>query len=241
MNGGTNGLTTVQRVSLAVEVETARQFLVHGVVLLRGRPSLDQTLDVLLLVWHMGTERLLKVLYGLTELEQGQPWPDMQRVISHRVVKADKLVRDHLHGWATANPGNNYPNGLIAKVDADPILPALLAALDDYGSGGRFFWLDQLGQSPQQRDRPDAVWDQALTAARDSDPAVTSRFWDNVHDHPEMDHVRELHDLVSRSMVRWWSMLARTGQWGAFGELGKQLAAAYVPTMATPCVELIDS
>lgn len=241
MNGGTSGLTTLQRVSLAVEVETARQFLVHGVVLLRGRPSIDQTLDVLLLVWHMGAERLLKVLYGLTELEQGRPWPEMQRTISHRVVKADQLVRDHLHSWAASTPGNAYPNGLIAAVDADPIVPSILAALDDYGSGGRFFWLDQLRQSPQQRDRPDAVWDQALTAARDSDPSVAARFWDNVHNHPDRDHMRELHDLVSKSMVRWWSMLARTGQWGAFGDLGKQLATSFGPATAIPPVELIDS
>lgn len=241
MNRGRGGLTPVQRVSLAVEVETARQFLAHGVVLLRGSPSVDQTLDVLLLVWHMGAERLLKVLYGLTELEQGRSWPDMQRVIGHRVVKADKLVRDHLHNWVASTPGNTYVNGLLAMVDADPILPAILAALDDYGSGGRFFWLDQLSQSPQERDRPDAVWDQALTAARESDPAVAARFWDNVHNHPDRDHMRELHDLASTSIVRWWSMLARTGQCGAFGDLGKQLAAAYGPTMAIPTVELIDS
>lgn len=98
----------------------------------------------------------------------------MQRVIGHRVVKADKLVRDHLHNWAASTPGNTYPNGLLTMVDADPILPAVLTALDDYGSGGRFFWLDQLSQSPQPRDRPDAVWDEALTAARESDPAVAA-------------------------------------------------------------------
>ena len=241
MNGGTGGLTGLQRVSLVVEVEAARQFLSHGVVLLRGRPHVEQTLDVLLLVWHMGAERLLKVLFGLTKLEQSDPWPNMQNEIGHRVVKADDLVRDHLHAWAAANAGNTYPNGLIAMVDADPILPAILAALDDYGSGGRFYWLDQLTQTPQQRDRPDAVWDEALAAAIHSSPAVAARFLDLANNHMDQDHMREPHDLVTRSMVRWWSMLTRAGQWGAFGDMGKSLATAYGPTSAIPRVELIDN
>jgi hypothetical protein len=107
----------------------------------------------------LGAEKMLKLTIGLAGRDQGTGWPStdyMRWKIGHRVLYADQTARPLLDSHPGTAPG--LLADLKRQVNADPVLPAALGALDRFGDAGRFYFLDVLASATQPQDAPQTLW-----------------------------------------------------------------------------------
>jgi hypothetical protein len=99
----------------------------------------------------IGAEKLLRLTVGITSIEETASWPSrdfMQKKMRHRIVLLDQTARQALRRRRNHGTAPGHMDHALAILDADVLLSSMLAALDRYGSEGRFLYLDTLGRQP---------------------------------------------------------------------------------------------
>lgn len=225
-------LDNAKSFALIGEMTSTRNLLGYGVRVLRGARFLETTRDPIMTMLSIGVEKLLKLTVGAISLDETQRWPSKRTMITygHGIAELyDTVMASILDRTIDSS---DYVKSLVAGVTDDPVLPALLAALDRYGMSGRFYNLDMLADSPQVDPDPARMWDAAEQAAlghpgianlqriameRLSDNGAWDSFYSAVQGH------------TADSIERLWMMISRVGINHALGVTGATLGWEVAP------------
>jgi hypothetical protein len=107
-------------------------------------------------------------------------------------------------------------------VQSDPVLKAVLAALDRFGDAGRFYYLDQLSARPQKEESPQALWTGMTRAITRDEPSMLSAI--NAAATYEEGR-RALNDVIVESLTRWWDFYVAAWRTGAIGDEARRCSS----------------
>jgi hypothetical protein len=215
-------LNQKQTIALREEMTSTRNLLAYGIHVVRTGAFVATTRDPILTMLSIGVEKLYKLTLGLIALDISKQWP------SDSVMKANGHKLGDMHQKVIAElrertrSKSQYIRGLLAEVESDPVVIPVIEALDMYGRRGRFYYLDQLGKSPQTVS-PDDAW-QKIELAALTDPDVATLYSSvnaNIGNN-EMwnEFMLALNERIAVAVERIWVMIARSGMNHALGETG---------------------
>lgn len=230
---GIEGLDERQQLALIAEVDSTRNLLAYGLRALRTDALIDNIRDPILSVLSIGLEKLYKLALGLAALDDGGGWPSA------------KVMRGHGHGvkdmhekvWRELRErtgGNIYLSQLMDAAIEDPVLIPMVDCLDMYGLRGRFYFLDLLGDEPQQRDAPQRYWIAVETAAYNASENLR-QLRANLFDDPSSAAADRtlrlaLGDRIATSIEVAWDIVAQCGRIRALGPTGEVFGRDVKPT-----------
>lgn len=212
-----------QGFALIAEMTSTRNLLAYGIRVIRTGAFIETTRDPILTMLSIGVEKLYKLTLGLVVLDRDHKWPSAveMKALRHKLAQMHKNVLEELGTRTVAK--SLYVRDLVSEVEADTVVPPLVEALDLYGRMGRFYYLDQLGDSPQPWVSPDEAW-QKIESAALTDPAVAALYQvatANVGNNEVWDEFnRALNERIATAVERVWVMIAVCGRNHALGETG---------------------
>jgi hypothetical protein len=221
-----------QTLALIEEMTSTRNLLAYGVRVVRTGAFVSTTRDPILTMLSIGVEKLYKLTLGLIALDVDQRWPSakVMKANGHKLGDMHQKVIEELRERTRSK--SQYVRGLFAEVESDPVVIPVIEALDMYGRRGRFYYLDQLGESPQAVS-PDDAW-QKIELAALADPDVAA-FYSRVNAHignKEMwnECKLALNERIAVAVERIWIMIARSGINHALGETGTTFGFEILPS-----------
>ncbi len=227
-----DGLSQQQRVALIAETNSAKNLLAYGVRVIRTGELVESTRDPIFTMLSIGLEKLQKLALGLIDLDRDGRWP-LQAVMikrSHGVSAMHEELLPQLESRSASKP---HPLGLLAVVKADPVVAPVIVALDTYGRGGRFHYVDRLGDATKVWDDPRSSWHDIEQAAR-IDPQVSSASVAATaagSDNTLWATSRALlGERIATAVERLWISIAVCGRHGVLGEAGKPFGFEVHPT-----------
>lgn len=209
--------------TLEAEANSAKSLAAQGVDLLRRLDSAAVNSDPILACLSLAAEKMLKLTLGLSAVAHGGDWPSVGKMTSykHKITKLNEeamlICMQNLH------KATHRPVAVLAvmnSLDMSWTAP-MLAALADYGAGGRFYNLDNLANVQQRYPSPAEMW-----AAMESEV---------VGKHPEVLHHLAaskgtnaeargpLNEHLANAFSAWWSFYSTAWTHGVVGEQAKQL------------------
>jgi hypothetical protein len=220
------GLDQAREIALLRESESARNLLGYGVKAIREGAFIETTRDPILTMLSIGMEKLHKLFLGAVAFESEGKWPSkaVMKARGHGLVEMhDALVGEFASRAARSTP---YVKGLVAGVQNDAVVKSLLEALDVYGRMGRFYYLDLLGDAPQEWIGPNEAWTAIETAAL-SDP-VLARLREDVFAKPSDSALwdsllQALNERIAVTVELIWVMVTDSGKNHLAGRAGEVL------------------
>lgn len=214
------------------EIRSSQNLLGYGSKVLREARFIETTLDPIMTMLSIGVEKLLKLNMGVARVARDEPWPTKaeMRVHGHGILRLyETVLEEATPGVQSSTP---YVRGLFEAVLEDPVLPPLLAVLDRYGSYGRFYNLDRLGDSPQAGDSPTEMWAAAenATLASPRVAALQRASEADIMSNEAADaFYRGVQSQVADSLRGLWFALHRAGMNGVFGSPGRLFGSLIDP------------
>lgn len=221
-----DGLNQTQAFALIFETTSTRNLLGYGLWALRNARFWDTTRDPILTMLSIGVEKLLKMSLGLTHVAEHGEWPPLSKFREtwrHDIVKMHDDLFQTIRRRLPQATHPAFVESRLVEAEADPVLPALMAALSRYGQSGRFYNLDELALSPQAGEDPGHMWSEAENVALRLDPVMKSKFEAASSAAPEVfdAFLHELEARLAESIERWWDVIALAGKHGILGARGK--------------------
>lgn len=220
-----DGLNREQAFDFINEMTSARNLLAYGIKSLRDAPFIETTLDPILSLLSIGVEKHLKLILGVIGIDDTGGWPPFNAMKGHDIVAMYDRVMIAIR--ARTIDKSQFVQDQVAGVDADPVVPALMAVLDRYAREGRFYNLDRLAERTQKDDPPWSYWSKVELIAL-TDPAVQGRHTVAMADISNQDAWNEFHAAlqgrVADALERFWTMVCWVGKNHALGTTGRTLA-----------------
>ena len=209
--------------NLTHEANDAGSLFSHGLRVTRdvSYDYTDATAAMSLLA--LGAEKLLKLTIGLAHLDRSEPWPSLRYMkrFRHRVAAADVEARTQIPLTRGTVPGHLQQRA--ADIDSDPVLGAVLLALERFGDTGRFYFLDSLGERPQTEPAPHFLWVGMVSDVIKNDAALSAKMM-------TAEGLREgrpeVNRTIVRSLVEWWEFYRTVWTTGAIGDQAKEFSSA---------------
>lgn len=221
------GLDRNQAWAYIAEINSTRQLLTFGLETNRNTRVAPTTRDPVLTMLSIGVEKLYKLTLGTIGLHRSGAWPSFEETKGrgHQVEKMHLEVMTDLR--ADIPPGKRSLVERLEEIESDKVLPPLISALDSYGRGGRFHYLDKLGSKIIFED-PEIAWGR-IDAAAQNEPEVSRTRAAAFTDHLESARWNEYSAAAQRriadSIDRVWDLISLSGQNRVFGELGVSFGA----------------
>lgn len=225
-------LNRQQGFALISEMTSTRNLLAYGIRAVRTGAFVETARDPILTMLSIGVEKLYKLTLGLISLDRDGAWPaqEQMRTRGHNLDSMHAAVIHELR--ARTADKTDYVRNLLAAVEEDPIVPPLIAMLGRYGQSGRFYYLDLLGDAPQQWDSPTEYWqlvedvvvrepDVAAAFEAASNAVSNNDLWDHLH--------RTIHERIALALERLWEMIAICGRNHALGQTGSTFGVEIHP------------
>lgn len=214
-----------QSFALLSEMSSTRNLLAYGIRTVRTAAFVETTRDPIFTMLSIGVEKLYKLTLGLVDLDRDGRWPSKPQMKSygHNLIEMHFAVFEELR--ARTAEKSEYVRGLLSAVEGDFVVKPLIAALGRYGQSGRFYYLDLLGDAPQDWESPESHWQQIEDAVM-LEPEIKALFneamksasnnelWDSLH--------RSINERIALAIERLWEMIAVSGRSHALGEAGTQ-------------------
>lgn len=220
-----DGLSREQTFDLINEMTSTRNLLAYGIKSLRDAPFIETTLDPILSLLSIGIEKHLKLIRGVIGIDETGAWPPFKAMKGHDIVAMYDGVMTAIR--ARTLDKSQFVQGHVASVDADPVIPALIAVLDRYAREGRFYNLDRLAERTQKDDPPWAYWSRVESITL-TDPAVNLKYSVAMADVSNQAAWNEFHvalqGRVADALDRFWEMVCWVGKNNALGTTGRTLA-----------------
>ncbi|XKH55534.1 hypothetical protein LG293_09680 [Citricoccus nitrophenolicus] len=225
-------MTQKQGFALIAEMDSTRNLLAHGIRTLRTGDFVETTRDPVLTMLSIGVEKLYKLTLGLTALDREGSWPNKQQMKSHG-HDLDAMHQAVLEELQTRSADKSeYVRTLLADIEADFVIPPLIAALSRYGRGGRFHYLDLLGDAPDKWDSPIGYWQRVEQAAMQEPHLIAalndamgapadSELWTRAHGGTQ--------DRIASALEGLWETIAVCGSNNMLGPAGKLFGSALHP------------
>lgn len=224
-------LSQQQVVALLDEMTSTRNLLAYGLRVIRSAAFIDTTRDPILTMLSIGLEKLYKLTLGLISLDHDRAWPSKaeMKARGHNLLEMHEAVLRELRTRTASSAP--YVRGLVVEVERDQVVAPIVAALDLYGSRGRFYNLDELGGHSQPIS-PGAAW-QEIEDAVLLDPAVQTLFQRAMTDPSDGaswgEMTEALHERIAVSVERLWTAIAVCGRNHVLGETGRAFGVEVHP------------
>jgi hypothetical protein len=215
---------------LVAEVDAAASLLRRGRELWLDYSFASLDAEPLMVLLATGTEKLLKLTYGLSHADEAGEWPSYEvlKKYGHDLSRLDRdcraLLTDRLD--RATHPGVIAP--LLEAVAADPYVSQLLDTLTTYAKRGRFYNLDHLAGSPQPTESPARMWDGLVDAAFFSRPDLQPLLGQDNESWHRLR--RETNEMLVRSVSVWQELYARAWAHGICGAEAKRFGLGLLPT-----------
>ncbi|MEP9380781.1 hypothetical protein [Nocardioides sp. KR10-350] len=211
------GLDQRQTFTLIMEVDEAVALANCGLRSLAELHHIDEEYAAVLTLLSIASEKLLKTVIGLAELDAGRSWPTVKvmKDYGHHITRLDRDARRIYSNQLDRAAAPPYLTELLADCEAGNVLTGMLDALEHWADRGRFHRLDELAGKPQPGETAQAMW-QALenqVAERDTELAAmlgTVERYDQVRD--------RINHALRESYLRWWQLHWRAWAHGVIGD-----------------------
>lgn len=205
---------TDQFLALDAECTNAVNLARTGLNLLREMKYSVNGIPAVFSCLALGSEKLLKLTYGVSEQAKGGSWPslDTMKKFRHSVWALDTAGRNAV--LKNSHLATHVPvvRGWIDRVEENPWIDQFLKILSDYGAGGRFHDLDLLaGQGVDPEKAPSEQWISLESAVLEGVP----------YSEDFEERAREMRRRVDEAFRDWWTMYSRAWIHGVFGEDAK--------------------
>ena len=216
---------------LSYEQDAAVSCLRHGWAVLADYRFAANEAEPLFVLLATGTEKLLKLTFGLITQASTGAWPP-QRVMStqghgHKVAELDAACRQLIRAGADHATYRGYVTGLLDALDADPYVVPWLDALQRYATTGRFYNLDHLADAEQPKPSPRVLWDTLYSEVARADPDHGRLIGGSQTDWETL--VRRTTGRLADSLWLWWETYYRAWIQGACGPTARQYSGALAP------------
>jgi len=218
-------LSRLQEINLIQESDSAKHLLAYGIRALRTAAFIETTRDPIMTMLSIGIEKMLKLGLGLLHVEDQGVWLSarvLKSDLRHDLIKMECLLREAIRNHRARATHVAFVDQALAEVDADPVWPSLVAALNRYGQEGRFYYLDALAENPQREESPQVFWDAAERVVLDNDEAISDLFQRMLSDFSLSDEfARSLNGRMADSLQRFWDLVTMSAVQGVLGTRGK--------------------
>jgi hypothetical protein len=148
--------------ALSREIDAASSLMRHGFAILGEYRFASRDAEPLFACLAGGTEKLLKLTFGLLTVDDGETWPTkatMQNA-GHKIVELNETVRSALVERQDLSSAPGLIADLLERTDGHPGVVLTLATLERYAVDGRFYNLDLLGGREQGKASLATLWDE---------------------------------------------------------------------------------
>lgn len=162
------GFSQEESAALSREIDAAASLLRHGFTILSDYRFASRDAEPLFASLAGGTEKLLKLTYGLMTVDDGGEWPSKATMknAGHKIVELDATVRRLLVERHRRSSAPGLIARLLERTDGHPGVSQILATLERYAVNGRFYNLDLLGGRAQGEASPEELWRRARDGHR---------------------------------------------------------------------------
>jgi hypothetical protein len=213
-------LTAPENVALSQEVDAASSLLRHGFEILDEYRFASRDAEPLFACLAGGTEKLLKLTFGLMTIDDGGGWPSkatMQNA-GHKIVELDATVRVLLVERRERSSAPGLIVQLLEQTDRHPGVVQVLQSLERYAVDGRFYNLDLLGGREQRNPSPQELWDELEMDIVEANPEMLDELAGAEHASVR----RDMNRIVAHSLGLWCELLLRSWMTGVCGALARQ-------------------
>lgn len=204
-------------IQLDNEANDARSLFSHGLAVTRDMRRDYHSAAAAMSLLALGAEKLLKLTIGLAKVDAGSSWPNtnyMKR-IGHKVQTADRKAR-RLLDLQRSNAQGELER-LRAEVDSDKVLTTCLRALERFGNEGRFYFLDSLGEDPQDERAPHMMWVEMGNVVVTDRSDILKKI-SSLDEDVRLAGRAEGNALFVDSLTRWWEFYRTAWATGVIGE-----------------------
>lgn len=179
-----------------------------------------------------GTEKLLKLTYGLTVQAESGSWPSQEAMGArggwgHRVADLDAECRSLLRAGVDRAVYPHYVTGLLDALDADRYVVPWLTALQRYATNGRFYNLDHLADAVQRQPSPRVLWEELYNSVALADPQHTQLIGRSQADWDAL--IQRTTSRLADSLWLWWETYYRAWVQGACGPEARRDSGTLAP------------
>jgi hypothetical protein len=206
--------------ALSREIDAASSLMRHGFAILGGYRFASRDDEPLFACRAGGTEKLLKLTFGLVTVDEGDPWPTKatMRDAGHKIVELDRTVRSLLIRRQQTSTAPGLIARLLEMTDGHPGVGLTLATLERYAVNGRFYNLDLLGGRAQGEASPAALWDELEMDVIEANPDMIEESAYGDHDQVRQDMNR----IIARSFGLWCELVLRSWMTGVCGDRAQE-------------------
>lgn len=223
-NTNHDDLSMLQGMNLIQESDSAKHLLAYGIQALRTAAFIETTRDPIMTMLSIGVEKMLKLGLGLAHVADTRVWLPasvLKNEYRHDLIKMEALLREAIMHNVDRSTHRYWVDQALAAVDADPVWPPLVSALNRYGQEGRFYYLDALADNPQREESPSTFWDAAERVALEHEPELDDLFQRMLTDFSlSAEFYRKLNERMADSLQRFWDLVAMAAVQGALGKRG---------------------
>lgn len=221
-----DGLSDRQALALLSETDSTRYLLAYGIRTLRRSRLAEITREPMMTLLALGIEKILKSALGLIYLADHREWPPQKQfkdVWRHDLAAMASEVIPALRDRLDLGTHPIYVERLLDEVEQSAAVMPILAALTRYGVNGRFYYLDELAEKPQEGPKPAALWELAERAVRaddrDLDARLTAALGGPMSDFDQL--LYELEGRTADAVELLCRLIVMAGRQGLLGERGK--------------------
>lgn len=239
-----DGLDTalIEAMVIDDELAAADAFLRTAIRLTNRMNFLGRDEYVLTALLAAGMERMLKLTLGFIRVDVDcTEWPTAElKSLGHKIVDLDVRCRELIKERVGEAIDEAEVAALATNLENDKYMPSVLALVQDYAQGGRYFNLDYLGQPNMPRASPRQQWGRLLAQVHQDGPHAGGPGY-----YPPSSSTALIGGISSAgginwrltaSIVAWRNYYLTTWEHGVCGDRAQRLAQeiAWISPDSTP-------
>ena len=155
-------------------------------------------------------------------------WPSNKVLgYGHSIVDLDAAVRELMAENVSSGAQPAYSERALGALNADTIWPLLRDGLENYGSGGRYHYLDWVTRQPQY-DSPRGYWDAMERKVLAQQPDLFALLA-SVAPGAFGEGRRRTNEAIVASLETWWRAVHTYWLQGAFGAAARMQSGTINP------------
>jgi hypothetical protein len=201
-----------RQAAISNEIDAVTSLVRHGLRALEEYRFAAHDAERVFALLAGGAEKLLKLSIGFHGRATRGRWESTRRR-KHEIVRLDERTREIIREGVSSGDVVPHVGRLLDAVDQDANIDQILRTLQRYAMSGRYYNLDDLGDTPQPEDSPAQMWEELHQELFVAHPSLSHE------DSPEGWEAerRALNEAIAGSLRRWYEMIEQAWRCGAFG------------------------
>jgi hypothetical protein len=202
-------------IALSQEIDATSTLLRHGQEILAQYRFAARDAEAVFVCLAGGTEKLLKLTYGLIAIDEGGEWPRQatMKEVGHRITELNLTVVTALTERAARSTAPGLIKRLLDWTTNDPGISLVLETMERYAVSGRFYNLDLLGGVEQPAASPQELWEELHWLVIEANPELLEQFAGT----EAAEAQASVNTVIRASLGAWCELLLRSWMTGVCG------------------------